>query len=183
MESTPQAPHDALQLLLERWQRERRIATLLRRGATVVSLGTIATLLTLLLVIGRSNIALVLMTVFSIYTRASALFVHLAFRLPPFFLCLEDPNPAIRAAALELAREHRSALRPLLVDNLLPSDDEAIAALPDERLVELGRLADQPKWRAFGRKWLILWCVVFATGLVTLIATRGGETLAESVID
>lgn len=180
MQPAPQAPREALLAL---WRHEDALARRLRLGATIVSFGTIATLLTLLLIVGRSNIALVLMTVFSIYTRASSIFVHLAFRLPPFFLRLDDPDPSTREAAVELAREHRSALRPLLVDNLLPSDDEAIASLSDDRLAELAKLAEQPKWRAFGRKWLVAWVVVFTTGLVTLIVTRGGETLAERVID
>lgn len=183
MLQSTQAHDQARQSLLAQWQREQKIARRLKLGATLVSFATIGTLLTLLLVIERSNIRLVFMTVFSIYTRASTYFVHRAYLLPPFFLRLNDADPVVRGASLELCREHRAALRPLLVDNILPSDAEAIAALPDERFAELVVLADQPAWHTFGRKWLIAWCVIFAAGLVTLIVTRGAETVAERVIN
>jgi hypothetical protein len=183
LDARPQVHEVARQSLLLQWQREQKISARLKLGTILVSLTTIGTLLTLLLVVGRSNMALVCMTLFSIYTRASVYFVHRAFLLPPFFDRLNDPDPVVREVALELCREHRAALRPLLVDNILPSDPESIAALADDRLSELAALADQTRWRAFGRKWLIVWCAIFATGLTTLIVTRGAETVAERVIN
>lgn len=146
-------------------------------GAWLISLGAIATLLVLILPLGRTSPWLQALSLYGIFTRASTLPAWKAFLFPPFLLRLEDEDPVVAAAALAVLERHRASIvKPILVDLLLARDPATIAAFPVESLARAAREHRIEERRRFARRWFVAWCLVTVVIWTTLVATGGGPS-------
>lgn len=144
-------------------------------GAWLISLGSIVTLLILILPLGRTSPWLQALSLYGIFTRLSTFVAWKAFLFPPFLLHLEDNDPVVAAAALAVLERHRAGIvKPILVDLLLARDPATVAAFPAEAVAKAAREHRIKERRRFARRWFVAWCLLTVVIWTTLVATGGG---------
>jgi hypothetical protein len=146
-------------------------------GAWLISLGSIVTLLILILPLGRTSPWLQALSLYGIFTRLSTFVAWKAFLFPPFLLHLKDEDPVLAAAALAVLERHRASIvKPILVDLLLARDPATVAAFPPEAVAKAAREHRIEERRRFARRWFVAWCLLTIVIWTTLFATGGGPT-------
>lgn len=142
-----------------------------------LSIATPVILLVLIIPLGRTSPWLVLLSLYSIYTRGSMFIASAALLFPRFLLALDDEDPARREAARRvLERRRAEVVRPILKAWMKPHDDNAVAAFPVDELARMARERDIPKWRRIAIGWFAAWVVLSILIWGTVVATGGGPT-------
>lgn len=144
-------------------------------GAWCVALFSLATLLLLVMGMGRTSPWLLGLSFYIILTRASSFVLMKAFLYPRFLLELDSSDAEVAAGARAVLERHRSRIvRPVLRDLLRSSDAAAVAALGAEELATLARDYGIEERRRFGRRWFYAWCLLTVLVWSTLLLTGGG---------
>jgi hypothetical protein len=171
-------PQSRLEQRFEReLQRDHRLRRLFGIGSWIVAFSTIATLLILIIPLGRTSPWLIMLSLYSVATRILAALSWKAFLYPRFLLLLEDRDPNVASVAAAVLERHRPAVvRPILEDLLRPADAAAVAAMDTTELASLARQYGVERRRRVGRRWLVAWCVLSLVVWGTVIATGGGPT-------
>jgi hypothetical protein len=157
--------------------RDRRLLRICDVGTMIVSISTIVAYLILIMPLGRTSPWLVLLSLYSIATRASMVVADMVLLFPRFLLHLEDADPVVARAALSvLERRRGEVVRPILRAWMRPCDDASVAGMAVAELASLARARGIDAKRRLGAAWLAAWVVLTALLWGTVIATGGGPT-------
>lgn len=158
--------------MLAAYRREQRQERFLDRASWVISLGCFAIVIVSTILMGRIHPFFVFVTLFGMLSRISTLIGAKAFDAPDLLRASVDD-----AAAMALLRAHGSEiLRRLLVHELMPSTDEAIAALSDDDIARLELASNGLYWRTFARRYGIAYAILLAAAFIGTVALLlGGD--------
>lgn len=163
--SAEQTLEDAL-LTVQR--RVRRID----RATFVASLLIVATLLFLLFGLRLDAFRLLIITPFSVFTRASTLIAHRAFLYPRLLTLLQNQEEAVQQAARAVFERHRAAiLAPILRERLEPTSPAAIATVTYEQIASWPELQTLDRWRRIAQAWFVLWLCVLGVVAAVIWST------------
>ena len=169
--------HDMEGTFQRDFDRDRRLWRRLDAAAWVVSIGTTLLFLLLVMPLGRISPWLLLLNLYSVFTRLSTWVAWKAVLFPPFLLRLDDEDPGVAEAARSVLDRNRSAIvRPILVDCLRASDPAAVAATTCQELAALAREHGIERRRTFARRWFLAWAAVSLALWGTVVATGAGPT-------
>jgi hypothetical protein len=160
--------------LLEEWIQDRQIAQVLNWTTILLSFASFVVLVVLAVARGHDHWALVCLTLFSVFTRASALVSGRVYLYPRLLAEIASGDALRRTAALSVAEAHRQEiLEPIAVERRLKSNEEALRALRWEDVAAWPEVAHIGWWRRFGLAWLGLWCVVAVAVAIVVTGVTG----------
>lgn len=162
---------------------DTRLRNFFNRGAWVMALSAVATFLLLIMPLHRNNPALILLSMYSPFTRILSMVSWKAFLYPRLALRLDDGDPVVAGAARAVLERHRDdVVERILCDEMLPSKPADVAAFDPASLAELARKHDVEWWRRTGRIVLVAWSLLSFALWGTLVATGGGTRTEAGVV-